>query len=104
MPGSLGVDLMYQALELYAHNLLKTKMKGTVADKSTVISYGNEFDVTWMYRGQVKPRSQRISIELHIKTIKQDADGTSILAEGCLWVDGLRIYSVNGLAVRLSLT
>jgi PfaB family protein len=102
MPGSLGVDIMYQAFELGLYSMLSPKypQNKTMLDK--VSTFGNQQDCTWVYRGQVTPDNQKISIELHIKDMHQDADGITSTADASLWVDDLRIYNVENLSMRLA--
>lgn len=104
MPGSLGVDLMYQSLELSMRSLLAFDDRFGYVRQDLRLSYGTKRDVTWMYRGQVNPRNKLISIELHIKELNRDANGITSIAEASLWADGLRIYSVSGLSLRLTYT
>jgi 3-hydroxymyristoyl/3-hydroxydecanoyl-(acyl carrier protein) dehydratase len=104
MPGSLGVDLIYQSLELSMRNLLESDNRARYVGQDMRLSYDSKHEVTWMYRGQVKPSNQMVSVELHIKELIQDASGITSIAEASLWVDGLRIYSVNDLMLRLTYT
>ena len=57
--------------------------------------------VTWKYRGQVVPASERISIEMEITAQGADDRGRYAIGAGWLWVDGLRIYQVHGLGMRV---
>ncbi len=57
--------------------------------------------VTWKYRGQVVPANERITIEMEITARGADDRGRYAIGTGWLWVDGLRIYQVRGLGMRV---
>ena len=93
MPGSLGIEAMCQLLQWY---LIE---RGTAADLA-----GPRFEpvmtghpLTWKYRGQVLPTDGRLTIELEITAPGEDERGRYAIADGWLWVDGLRIYQVSDL-------
>ncbi|MBI9074813.1 MAG: hypothetical protein JEZ02_05305, partial [Desulfatibacillum sp.] len=96
MPGSLGVEAMLQALQVFAlrqgigtefANPYFTQMKDTIV---------------WKYRGQIIPSNQRMSLELHVKSIEDKNGGKVVKADGSLWKDNIRIYEVRdvGFCVR----
>jgi 3-hydroxymyristoyl/3-hydroxydecanoyl-(acyl carrier protein) dehydratase len=103
MPGSLGVDIMYQAFGLSLRSLLSPVYSANQTGDNVTSTYGIKHDVMWVYRGQVTPENQRLSIELHIKDMYQDSEGITSTADGSLWVDGLRIYNVENLSMHLAL-
>ena len=57
--------------------------------------------VAWKYRGQVAPGNALVQIELEIVEVGRDEQGPFAAADAWLWVDGLRIYHVQGLALRI---
>jgi 1-acyl-sn-glycerol-3-phosphate acyltransferase len=57
--------------------------------------------VTWKYRGQVVPKNKVITSEIQITEVGEDEKGRFVIAEGCLWVDGKRIYSTKNLGMRI---
>ena len=94
-PGSLGVEALVQLLQ--AHLLLE----GAPA----AIPGGEFADMVsddkgiWQFRGQVLPESQLVSLTLAAQPIDKSADRWTVEAEGSVWVDGRRIYSLRGLRV-----
>ena len=97
MPGSLGVEAMVQLLQWY---LIE---RGTAADLADPafepVMTGHP--LTWRYRGQVLPTDGRLTIELEITGLGEDERGRYATADGWLWVDGLRIYHVSDLGMRV---
>jgi hypothetical protein len=56
---------------------------------------------TWKYRGQVVPSNARITTEMEVVEIGEDARGVFAIGEGSLWVDGVRIYQVREMGMRI---
>ena len=98
MPGSLGIDMIYQALDMSLRTIWES---GGRSGQGLRLFYGSGHDLVWTYRGQVRPNNNIVSIELHIKELSKNADGITAVAEASLWVDTLRIYEVKELEVRL---
>jgi 1-acyl-sn-glycerol-3-phosphate acyltransferase len=57
--------------------------------------------LSWKYRGQVIPRNERVTTLIELTKIEEDERGRVAVADGSLWVDGLRIYEAKGLAMRI---
>ena len=96
-PGSLGVEAMCQLLQWY---LIEREMTAGLRNpRFEPVLPGQP--VTWKYRGQVVPASERISIEMEITAQGADDRGRYAIGTGWLWVDGLRIYQVHGLGMRV---
>lgn len=93
MPGSLGVEIMSQALRKGSRILkIADSTRGHIHPSS---------DTTWRYRGQVTREAGHIQIEVHIRNIQDTARGVSITADGSLWNQDLRIYHVEGLTLEM---
>ncbi|TFG70962.1 MAG: hypothetical protein E4H27_05415 [Anaerolineales bacterium] len=101
MPGSLGIDMIYQALELSLRTIWES---GGRSGQSLKLFYGSKHELSWAYRGQVRPNNKHIAIALHIKELSTNTHGTIAVIEASLWVDDLRIYEVKNLEVRLGPT
>ena len=71
--------------------------KDVVVDES--LASGRE--LVWKYRGQVVPKNKLIQVEVDVTDIIKDHAGVTLVADGALWVDGLRIYLTKGLAIRV---
>ncbi|MEQ8556934.1 MAG: beta-ketoacyl synthase N-terminal-like domain-containing protein [Henriciella sp.] len=96
-PGSLGLDMLVQLLARAAD--LKGAGAGFDHPVWEPIAPGNE--VAWTYRGQVTPTAKQVTATVEIDHIETGEDGTTILGTGSLWVDGLRIYEMRGVSIRV---
>ncbi|MBA2320599.1 MAG: 3-hydroxyacyl-[acyl-carrier-protein] dehydratase FabA, partial [Deltaproteobacteria bacterium] len=96
-PGSLGIEAMIQAvqwaaIELHLHEgMAAPRFEGLALDVA----------MSWKYRGQVVPRNQVVTVDMEIVEIRREANGVLVLADGFLWVDGLRIYGATGMGIRI---
>lgn len=93
-PGSLGIESLIQlvkfmALEKWPH-LTQSHRFEPVAGTSH----------EWVYRGQVIPASQKITVSA-VVTEEDAGPSPLLLADGWLQVDGLYIYEMKGFGVRL---
>ena len=57
--------------------------------------------MVWKYRGQVTPRNELITTVIEITEVGIDEVGPFVIGAGSLWVDGLRIYEVSNMGMRL---
>jgi acyl transferase domain-containing protein/3-hydroxymyristoyl/3-hydroxydecanoyl-(acyl carrier protein) dehydratase len=96
-PGSLGVEAMCQLLQFFM--IERNMAAGLRRPRFEPVLLGSK--VIWKYRGQVVPTDQRITIEMEIAEIGEDARGRHAIAEAWLWVDGRRIYHVRNLGMRI---
>ncbi|MDF1513573.1 MAG: PfaB family protein [Anaerolineae bacterium] len=96
MPGSLGVDLVIQAMELSMRRLWQGQ-----AVQNLVRSEVSGNTTMWRYRGQVTPNNQRLMIECHVKDKDEDDHHLTLRGQASVWVDNLRIYEVDNLALTL---
>lgn len=96
-PGSLGVEAIIQLLQFYM--IHEDMGKGTNNPRFEPLWIGKP--ITWKYRGQVTPNNKMITTELNIQEIGEDEKGPYAIAEGSLWVDGLKIYHVKDIGVRI---
>ncbi len=96
-PGSLGIEAMIQLLQAY---MLVTGMaEGIDSPRFEPLAIGHE--MTWRYRGQVVPKNELVHCTLEITERGRDDAGPFVIARASLWVDGLRIYSSEGLGMRI---
>lgn len=91
MPGSLGVEAMFQILQIFAiqqgfGDNMKNPRFNHVLDK-----------ISWKYRGQITTVNKQMSLDLHITTIEKTEGRVTITADGNLSKDGLRIYELANL-------
>jgi acyl transferase domain-containing protein/3-hydroxymyristoyl/3-hydroxydecanoyl-(acyl carrier protein) dehydratase len=98
-PGSLGIEAMIQAMQWAC---VADDVAGRFGLKNARFeSLAVGAPLKWTYRGQVVPANRLIEVEVDVVDVQKDAGGVVVTANGNLWVDGLRIYVAQGLALRL---
>jgi len=99
-PGSLGIEALLQLLQFY---LIDSGVAdGVEAPRFEPISVG--MPLTWKYRGQVTPKNRLITSVMEITEVGTDAVGPFVVGKGSLWCDGLRIYEVKNMGMRVVTT
>jgi len=98
-PGSLGVEALVQLLQ--AHLLLEGAAETLVGGHFE--DFTGTDPVVWQFRGQVLPEASRVSLTLEAEPIRRSEGEWRVRAEGSVWVDGRRIYSVRGIEVAWSM-
>ncbi len=96
-PGSLGVEALLQLLQFF---LLDTEM-GAGIDGARFEPIMLDAPLTWSYRGQVTPSNDLITTVMEITEIGTDERGPFVIGTGSLWCDGLRIYEVQNMGMRI---
>jgi 3-hydroxymyristoyl/3-hydroxydecanoyl-(acyl carrier protein) dehydratase len=96
-PGSLGVEAILQVLQFF---MIEREMHAGV-DSPVFEPIASGMPVTWKYRGQVLPQNHRTQVEMEVVKTGSDDQGPYAVADAWLWVDGMRIYHVRGLALRV---
>jgi len=94
-PGSLGLEAIFQTLEYYA---IHHELDKGIANPH--FEYVEESD--FKYRGQVFPVAKLMESEVEIREIVHEAGAVTIRAKASLWCDGLRIYTMDRLALRIA--
>lgn len=96
-PGSLGVEALLQLLQYF---MLDTGLDGQISEaRFEPMLLGAP--MVWKYRGQVTPRNELITTVMEITEVGVDEVGPFAIGAGSLWVDGLRIYEVSNMGMRL---
>lgn len=98
-PGSLGVQAIAQLLQWY---LVQWQLADDPAQPYHRFEQPRGGQVTWKYRGQVTPASERVTIDLEVTDRGEDEHGRYATCTAWLWVDGLCVYEVRDLGMRLS--
>ena len=96
-PGSLGLDMLVQLLARAAD------LKG-LADRFEHPVWepiADTHEVNWTYRGQVMPTAKQATPMVEILGVEERDDATIITGRGALWVDGLKIYEMRELSVKI---
>ncbi|MGD1875266.1 MAG: PfaB family protein [Mastigocoleus sp.] len=96
MPGSLGIEAMLQAMQVYALNLDLGKYF-----KSPRFIQLVENRTIWKYRGQIPPNHPEMYLEVHIAKVDIQLKKITIIADASLWKPNMRIYEVKDLAICL---
>jgi 3-hydroxymyristoyl/3-hydroxydecanoyl-(acyl carrier protein) dehydratase len=96
MPGSLGIQAMCHLLQWYL--IARDATDDLLAARFEPIMTGQQ--LTWKYRGQVKPDDRCLTIDMEITGFGEDERGRYATADAWLWVDGQRIYQVSDLGMR----
>ena len=97
MPGSLGVEAILQAMQLFV-------LQQGLADGLSTVSFRQTapHKTIWKHKGQISATDSEMRLEVHIKTIDRTERSLTLTADANLWKDSLRIYTVTdiGLSVR----
>jgi 3-hydroxymyristoyl/3-hydroxydecanoyl-(acyl carrier protein) dehydratase len=96
-PGSLGIEQMLQTLQFYViEENLHDGIEQPYFEPLVLDSH-----ISWKFRGQVRPEKKRIVSEIEIVSVERSAQGVTVLANGSLWVDGVRCYEAKAIGVRV---
>src|SRR6185312_1529232 len=95
-PGSLGVEMMMQLVQF--HIIDKNLHEGLAEPYFEPLP--QEQNISWKFRGQVRPENKSIVADLEIVSIEKTADSVTVLVNGSLWVDGVRCYEAKSIGVR----
>ncbi|MFT6762188.1 MAG: acyl transferase domain-containing protein/3-hydroxymyristoyl [Candidatus Aldehydirespiratoraceae bacterium] len=96
-PGSLGVEALLQLLQYF---MLDTGMDAGVDDaRFEPMLLGAP--MVWKYRGQVTPKNTMITTVMEVTEVGIDDAGPFVIGAGSLWCDGLRIYEVSNMGMRI---
>jgi len=93
MPGSLGVESVMQALEVFAlHENLGHHFSSPMFTQA-------ETEAVWKYRGQINPDIDSMAIEVHIADIQSVQGQVTVTAQASLWKDKIRIYEIKTISL-----
>ena len=96
MPGSLGLEAILQAMQVFV--LQQDLGKDFKSPKFVQLS---NHKTIWKYRGQILRDVREMHLEVHIKTIEQHGGQMAIIADAYLWNNKMRIYQVTDLALGI---
>ena len=96
MPGSLGVESILQAMQVFA---LQQDL-GNAFTSPKFVQLQNHKTV-WKYRGQILLDVKEMHLEVHIKQIEKRGEQLAIIADAYLWNEGMRIYHVTDLGLGI---
>ncbi len=96
-PGSLGLEALIELLEAFVS--LRGAARGIPAPR--IVAPAPGATLRWRFRGQVLPTTKRVVSELEITDVAHADGAVTVTASGSLWADGVRIYEVKGLSLRV---
>ncbi|MDA1360933.1 hypothetical protein O1R50_14980 [Glycomyces luteolus] len=96
MPGSLGVEMLLQAVQACG-----TAAGLTASMPNPCFAPAPGPELSWKYRGQVLRSHDQVQAEVHLRGVEREPDRIRIHADGSLYSDGLRIYQVDGMCLEL---
>ncbi len=97
MPGSLGVESVFQMLQAYA---LDTTPADQFMSPRFCLIPGSP--VSWKYRGQITQNTSQMSIKVDLKPVQTLPGQVIILGDASLWADQVRIYEINNAGIKLT--
>jgi 3-hydroxymyristoyl/3-hydroxydecanoyl-(acyl carrier protein) dehydratase len=96
-PGSLGLEMMLQLLQFF---LIEQDLGKDITDPYFE-PFALDAPVSWKFRGQVRPANKHIVTDVEIVSLDVQAESVTVIANGSLWVDGIRCYEAKGMGVRV---
>ncbi len=96
-PGSLGIEALLHVLQVA---MVDQGLASTLR-KPRFEPVANGQIATWKYRGQVVPECHLVQTEVRILETIAEPNAVLAIAEGHLWVDGKKIYTMPRFAMRL---
>ena len=96
MPGSLGVEAILQAMQVFA---LQQDL-GKAFHSPKFVQLKNHKTV-WKYRGQILWKPAEMHLEVHIKSIEKRDNQLAIIGDAYLWNGKMRIYQVTDLGLGI---
>jgi PfaB family protein len=96
MPGSLGLESILQAMQVYA--LQQDLGKDFKSPKFVQLA---NHQTVWKYRGQILLGVENMHLEVHISSVEKRGEQLAIIGDAYLWNEGMRIYEVRGIALGI---
>ncbi|MFT5802234.1 MAG: 3-hydroxymyristoyl/3-hydroxydecanoyl-(acyl carrier protein) dehydratase, partial [Nonlabens sp.] len=96
MPGSLGVESIFQAMQVFA--LQQDLGKDFKSPKFTQLANHKQ---NWKYRGQILLGVEEMHLEVQIRSIEKQDGVLRIIGDAFLWSGDMRIYQVTGLGLGI---
>jgi 3-hydroxymyristoyl/3-hydroxydecanoyl-(acyl carrier protein) dehydratase len=97
MPGTLGIQSIIELVEFY---MLHTGLdEGLAAPHFETVTDGQR--LKWKYRGQVLPNRKHMVVTAEVLAVKREQHSVTVTASASLWIDGVCIYQIASISVRL---
>ncbi len=97
MPGSLGVEAILQAMQLY---VIEFGLAAGIDRPQFAASAG--VTMGWRYRGQILRTDSDMDFDVHIKEVRREPGRILVIGDANLWKHGLRIYELTDVAVAVT--
>jgi 3-hydroxymyristoyl/3-hydroxydecanoyl-(acyl carrier protein) dehydratase len=94
MPGSLGVEAILEAMQVFA--LQKNLGR---AFHSPQFGLAENQNMVWKYRGQILQSHKQMKLEVNITRIQETPEQVTVEGDASLWADTMRIYEVKNAAI-----
>ncbi|NME72105.1 beta-ketoacyl synthase N-terminal-like domain-containing protein [Flammeovirga aprica] len=94
MPGSLGVEAIHQAVQVWA-------LQQGLGDGLANVGFNHHAPnkTVWKYRGQILQGDPTMNLDCHIKEVTKENGKVVILVDANLWKGDLRIYELTDLSL-----
>ncbi|OHX66425.1 type I polyketide synthase [Flammeovirga pacifica] len=94
MPGSLGVEAIHQAVQVWA-------LQNGLGDGLANVGFNHHAPnkTVWKYRGQILQGDPTMNLDCHIKEVTKENGKVVILVDANLWKGDLRIYELTDLSL-----
>ncbi len=96
MPGSLGVEAILEAMQVYA---LKQDLGAGLNSPHFEPLSGHS--ISWKYRGQLLPTNREMRLEVHLSRVERLPGLVNLIGEASLWKDNVRIYEIKEIGLCL---
>ncbi|HVP21911.1 MAG TPA: beta-hydroxydecanoyl-ACP dehydratase [Anaerolineaceae bacterium] len=96
MPGSLGVEAILEAMQVFA---LQMDLGKSFQSPRFDLVPGNK--MSWKYRGQILQTHKKMKLEIHLASLERTGEQALLIGDASLWADKIRIYEVKDAAIRL---
>jgi len=96
VPGSLGLESLIQILKVVAYERWGVKPGSGRSFESMAAGQAHQ----WMYRGQVIPEDERVTVQAVITRV--DDPTQTLWANGFLMVDGRVIYQMTEFSLKVT--
>lgn len=97
MPGSLGVESILQAMQVFA--LQQDVGKDFKSPKFVQLA---NHKTVWKYRGQILKPVKEMHLEVHVKSLEMRGDTLALIADAYLWNTNMRIYQVTDISLGIT--
>ncbi|MFF9329337.1 beta-ketoacyl synthase N-terminal-like domain-containing protein [Streptomyces sp. NPDC014776] len=96
MPGSLGVEALLQAMQVYA---VESGLTDGLRNPRFALLRGTP--TTWSYRGQILRTDPDLEFDVHLKDVRRESGRIVLTGDANVWKSALRIYHVGDIGIEI---